>query len=151
MPLARDRELPALSVELPQTAHGIAVALDAARDLAALAGMTSAPARRLRLVVEELVTNCVAHGAAPPGSVVRLSLAVAAEGILIEMEDSGRSFDPRCDRPADPRNTPADERPPGGLGWPLILTYSRVEAWQRDAERNRLRLLFHGKSQTRAG
>lgn len=141
MTCSRDPYSTSARVEIPQDRSGIAPATEAARRFAAEIRMNEDAARRLRLVVEELLTNCADHGAAPPGSAMRLSLGVAAEGVIVEVEDAGRPFDPRTDLPP--------ERPPvGGLGWALILAWCRLEAVERRDGRNLTRLLFHDRTRS---
>lgn len=140
----RDPHSPEARIEAPHSPEGIGRVMRAAQAFAEAVAMPPETARRFRLVVEELVTNSVEHGGAPPEAPLRLVLAQAPGGIAIELDDAGRAFDPRTDLPPD--------RPPvGGFGWALILAYSRLESVAREGGRNRLRLLFHGSPPAGAG
>lgn len=119
-------------------------AIDAARALVdALCAARSEPEGvrlRLALVVEELVSNALRHGAAAE---LRLCLrALDGGGVQLGMSDDGVAFDPRIDRPEDPRDTDPLARAAGGLGWPLVLHYCRIDGYRRSAGRNHLRLHF---------
>ncbi len=88
---------------------------------------------RLMIVVEELVTNAVDHGGATGD--IDLTLAARLDGIALVLSDDGTFFDPRA---APAPNGPTANG--GGAGIPLILAWSRVDAYTRIGTRNRLRL-----------
>jgi hypothetical protein len=55
-------------------------------------------------------------------------MACNESAIFLEYRDGGTAFDPRQDLPLDSRELSLEERPIGGLGWPLILHYCRLES-----------------------
>ena len=73
----------------------------------------------VRLLVSELVTNCVLHGGADDGMTIRVRSSVAHGSVRTEVCHDGPSF-------AGPNATP-DLDSPGGLG--LFLVEQMSEAW----------------------
>ena len=119
--------------------------IDRARGLVAAfradAGLDSRAEQVLTLIIEELVTNTVAHGGGEPEDRIELVLERVPGGVMLRYEDEGRPFDPSCDLPADDRELPLEERRSGGLGWPMINAHCRCVAYRRESGRNRLQLL----------
>jgi anti-sigma regulatory factor (Ser/Thr protein kinase) len=109
-----------------------------------LAKSTALPARdldRLQLVVEELVTNIVTHGVPPAGSRIGFRFERAFDSMRLEITDRGAPFDPRSDVRASKRGTSHAEKE-GGVGWPLILRWCRIDAYERNAGANRVVLIM---------
>ncbi len=77
-------------------------------------------AHRLKLVVEEAVTNVVQHGYAGsvPGDLT-LTADLDGDAVEVTLEDQGLPFDP-ADAPAVDLSGDWRERDVGGLGWHLI-------------------------------
>lgn len=65
----------------------------------------------LRLLVSELVTNCVRHGSPREDASVELAVRVAARKIRVEVRDDGSGFVPDPSRPRGPH---------GGYGLYLV-------------------------------
>lgn len=101
----------------------------------------------LRLVVEEACVNVMRHayaGQAQPGE---LSLSMHADrldgrpAVRVELCDRGRAFNPL--EAAEPGlDTPAEERPIGGLGIHLIRNLTERQHYTRD-DRHGNRLVLH--------
>ena len=96
----------------------------------------------LTLVLEELISNTVSHGAAAPEAPIHMSLSLHGDAVRLRYEDCGRAFDPCHDLPPDDRDRPPEARRPGGLGWPLIKGYCRTLEYRREGDRNRLELVL---------
>lgn len=96
-------------------------------------GLARDAAERLVIVVEEWVANVVEHGGAPAGSRIGLRLALDAGAVRITVTDAGGAFDPRGAKFEQPN----PERG-GGVGLELMRAWSRVAAYGRRADRNRL-------------
>jgi anti-sigma regulatory factor (Ser/Thr protein kinase) len=73
----------------------------------------------LRLLVSELVTNCVLHGGATDKGAITVRTAVSTDAIRAEVCHDGPSFVPPADDP--------DLDSPGGLG--LFLVEQMSAAW----------------------
>jgi len=91
-----------------------------------------------RLVLEELMTNSITHGRAPPSAPIEVSIEVAGDDTVLSYSDAGFPFDPRCDLPPESRFDDLENRPIGKLGWPLILHYFSLEEYTFAKGRNRL-------------
>ena len=108
-------------------------------------GFSDGCAMALRLVLEELVTNSIMHGAAgidrtDPATGIHVDFHVDDGFLHFRYLDHGTPFDPRTDLPRDAREDHLDDRPDGQLGWPLILHYCDLLHYARDEGRNRMML-----------
>jgi anti-sigma regulatory factor (Ser/Thr protein kinase) len=114
--------------------------------LAQQAGLTTRQAYRLRLAVDEVITNVALHGYGEDGwGVIDLEGGMDVERIWVQIEDDAPAFDPRSYDPtprlaAGPIRRDACE--PGGLG--LFLALSNVDefAYDRIRGRNRTTLII---------
>jgi anti-sigma regulatory factor (Ser/Thr protein kinase) len=79
----------------------------------------------LRLLVSELVTNCVRHALPSEDEAVELAVQVAAERIRVEVRDGGPGF--------EPETTPQPHGADGGYG--LFLVERMASRWGVDRER----------------
>jgi anti-sigma regulatory factor (Ser/Thr protein kinase) len=94
-------------------------------------------AYKVRLVIEELLTNLMLHGDYPGGrQAARLTVGLAGDGARVTIEDAARPFDPRS-APEPPAPSLDDDRL-GGLGLPLVrrmaarIEYGRTaDGWNR--------------------
>lgn len=103
-----------------------------ARNFSESAGYPAGLTARLAIIVEELVANILEHGDAPPDAPIRLGLEATPDGLLLLLEDRGGPFDLAASDGAD-----AVPERGGGAGvrlvksWAQILSYSRVDGWNR--------------------
>ncbi len=102
-------------------------------------GLTSRTVGVLRLMLEELMTNSIMHGRAPPSAPIEIVVTVTDGETRILYSDAGFPFDPRCELPPESRFDDLDDRPIGKLGWPLILHYCSFEDYTFAKGRNRMR------------
>ena len=86
----------------------------------ALDGLTLPPDRvaLVRLLVSELVTNSIRHGALDADQPVRLTARVTGDRVRVEVADAGAGFAPRSGGP-QPRKD----------GWGLVLLDALAERW----------------------
>ncbi|MES2496813.1 MAG: ATP-binding protein [Pseudomonadota bacterium] len=110
--------------------------VEAAGSFCAEAGIEGAPAARLAIIIEELVTNIADHGGMAVGEMVELTLRRAEGGpVSVVLSDAGIPF--------DPRGAPADEAIPdrgGGAGLNLVRSWAILRDYRRESGRNRLEL-----------
>jgi anti-sigma regulatory factor (Ser/Thr protein kinase) len=103
--------------QLPPRPEAVAVARRA------LEGLTDrmSPERvaLLRLLVSELVTNSIRHGAIDADQPVCLTVRVVGHRVRVEVEDRGPGFVP----------PPEGPRPREDRGWGLFLVDSLAERW----------------------
>jgi anti-sigma regulatory factor (Ser/Thr protein kinase) len=92
---------------------------------------------RFALALDELMTNIVQHGqAAGARETIRVSLALAADGMSMEVSDPGRAFNPLLEAPPPDLDSPLEARRIGGLGVHLVVTLMDRASYRREAERN---------------
>ena len=87
---------------------------------------------RLRLAVEEAVTNVIRHAHA---NSIRLDSEVRDGVLLVTLTDDGRPFDP-THAPSVDTAVPADQRVEGGLGILFMRHMSDALAYRREEGRN---------------
>jgi anti-sigma regulatory factor (Ser/Thr protein kinase) len=77
----------------------------------------------VRLLVSELVTNCIMHGELRPADEITLEAEVSDELIRVEVKDPGSGF--------GPRDLARDRE--GVSGWGLFLIDRLADRWGADA------------------
>jgi len=95
--------------------------------------------KALRLMIEELSTNVVIHGAADPDTKITFSMMTDEEGhFTVTMMDEGAPFDPRSlhFQAYDEKNV--DDWPVGKMGWPIILAYFNLTSYRYTDRRNEM-------------
>lgn len=92
------------------------------------------------LVTEELLLNVVTHGRSPAGSRIEFEYAVTKDRIEMRVLDSGAPFDPRADIPTSSRRDAVLQSVEGGAGWPMILQWCDIIAYERTGGCNSLAL-----------
>ena len=103
-------------------------ALAAAKDFASEVGLDACGGARLAVVVEELVSNAVRHGAADGTIAIDLLLTADDSEIVLALSDDGVAFDPTADRNfAGP-----DADTGGGVGLALVRAWANSFAYSRD-------------------
>jgi anti-sigma regulatory factor (Ser/Thr protein kinase) len=81
----------------------------------------------IRLLVSELVTNCVKHAAVGPEESIVLHVAIQDARVRVSVVDEGPGFEP-------PETPPTEQAAEAGSGWGLFLVDQLSEAW--GVERN---------------
>lgn len=112
----------------PRRAHVPAAASAVARVTGALDAFCAAEhlpddaTWRLRVALDEIVANIVAHGVAgETAPAIDVSFRLEAGGIEVVVADDGPAFDPLA-RPAPDLTLPLESRQPGGLGIVLVTS-----------------------------
>jgi serine/threonine-protein kinase RsbW len=110
--------------------------------------LSSEDTYRVVLVLDELITNIVAHGVdADEVRRIVVELSYRHPDLEIEISDPGRPFDPRSATPYDTDKALA-ERKVGGLGLHLVRTLVDSIDYRYDAGRN---VVTIGKRLSRVG
>ena len=99
-------------------------------DFCAVHAVGRSSERVLHIVLEELISNTVSHGAVPATAPIDVCLKFGTQCIELEYIDRGRPFDPLQDVPPDTRDMPLEKRSVGGLGWPLIFSYCVLDGYR---------------------
>lgn len=107
----------------------------------AAAGVAADIAMKLALALEEAVANVVHHGlsGSPPPHRLVVRIEIDTHAVAAEVIDNGRPFDP-TGAPAPDLSLPLEERPPGGLGIPLMRGMMDGLDYRRAGDSNILRL-----------
>ncbi|WP_372619380.1 ATP-binding protein [Falsiroseomonas sp.] len=124
-------EAPTLSLAIPLAREGLAPALDRIEAFLVARGAAEGVRYKVRLVLDELLANLMAHGrfAGPPPP-IRVEVAARQATVLLLLEDAAEPFDPRL--APDPPGPPslADDRL-GGLGLPLVRRMAEIRGYRR--------------------
>jgi serine/threonine-protein kinase RsbW len=116
--------MPPMRMTKPATVDNLALFLGFIAYVAERHGLAADVAQRLKLVVEEAVTNVVLHGYADrEPDELTLSADLDGDTVVVTVEDRGHPFDP-ADAPVADVTSDLHERSVGGLGWHLIKELS---------------------------
>jgi serine/threonine-protein kinase RsbW len=99
---------------------------------------------RLRLVLDEIVVNIIAHGYQEAGDTKRHEIHVRlaldnANVLTIQVEDDARAYDPR-NAPAPKFDLPIEQRRRGGLGVHIVKAIMDTVDYRRENGHNVLTL-----------
>ncbi len=102
---------------IPSATAWLPLVVDFVADVAAAGGLGRDARYKLRLAVDEIVTNIVNHGYVAFGhdGVIRLVARVTADEVVVVIEDEAPRFDPHA-TPTPGVHAPPEQRPTGGLG-----------------------------------
>ena len=117
-------------------APAIIMALKASERFSLSAGLAPIAAARLGVVIEELVSNTLRHGAESRDITVEFVLSEAAGQVRIELTDNGAPFDPTAEREFDG----PDRDSGGGVGLALIRAWAYEASYARESGRNHVRI-----------
>ncbi|MBF6616717.1 MAG: ATP-binding protein [Candidimonas sp.] len=113
-------------------------------DVVATLGWPPRTSFKLRLCLDEALTNVVMYGfpqdQAKPGDEIALSILGHDEQRIVEILDNGPAYDPTHNEPADLVDT-LSEAKIGGHGLRLMRHFLQDIQYQRIEGRNRLRLI----------
>ena len=99
---------------------GVDAGRTARRALAGFLGGVESPLYEdARLLVTELVTNCVRHAGIGPDDRLELLVSVSRDTLRVEVRDSGPGFEPQ---PRAPHNA-------SDSGWGLVLVDRLADRW----------------------
>ena len=134
VPRESTRTFPARLAILPETAAFV-------EGFCADHGMSRGDTLRLVLIVEELVSNTIAHGYGDEcDAPITLVLTGVPEGVALRYEDTAPAFAVAAALPdaARPLDTELDARPVGGLGLRLLAHFSDSVRHAREDGCNRV-------------
>lgn len=97
----------------------------------------------VQMAVDEAATNIIVHGYQErEGATLSIACWKEADGLVIEIRDRGRPFDP-CDVPEPDLHTPLEERREGGLGIFLMRRMMDRIEFSRQGDENVLTMVRH--------
>ncbi len=131
------------TLKVPGTINEIEPIIDYAVTAAQEAGLSEHAKHRVRLAVDEIVTNIVMHGYEEAGRSGDLSISAEydEEQLTIYLEDTGLQYDPRNTPPPDLASS-VEKRPLGGLGIYLALWAVDQFFYEHEQDRNRSILIM---------
>jgi anti-sigma regulatory factor (Ser/Thr protein kinase) len=132
------------SVTVPATLDSLGAIAEYVLAAAASAGLDRRASYRLRLAVDEIVTNIIVHGYgdAELSGTLELRADFDERALTVSIEDSGLPYDPRL-TPVPDTSLPLEERPIGGLGVYLALKSVDEFLYERVGDRNRSTFKMH--------
>lgn len=130
---------------LPGTLDSLEAIAEFATQAAAAAGLDEETSYHLRLAVDEIATNIIAHGYAARGTQGELELWVGIEEktLTIYIEDTGPPYNPSQYQRPDDLALPLDQRRVGGLGVYLAMRSVDKFLYERVGNRNRHTLIMN--------
>ncbi len=137
--------MPALSpLTVPGTLDSLKPIRDYVSSATTAAGLNKVLANRLRLAVDEIVTNSIVHGYDEAGieGDIRIEADIDDDRLTIVVEDSGPHYDPtQHNMPTEEDlSTPLDTRDIGGLG--IYLAVNSIDEFHFEHVNNRNRNIF---------
>ena len=93
------------------------------------------------LAFEEVVSNVIRYGGAREP--IRVTLETVDGAVTLTIEDDGKAFDPTSAPLPEIPDSPAEARV-GGFGLHMVRRAVEAMAYERDGDRNRLRLRIGG-------
>jgi serine/threonine-protein kinase RsbW len=132
-----------VELRLANDLAGLAGLAERVEGFGAAQGLSANVVNALNVVLDEAVSNAINHGydAGVRGEIA-VRLCRAGDGVLLEVEDDGRPFDPLQTPPPD-LSLPLERRPIGGLGVHLIRNLMDEVSYARVGGRNVLKMVKH--------
>jgi len=130
-----------VELRLANDLAGLAGLAERVEGFGAAQGLSANVVNALNVVLDEAVSNAINHGydAGVRGEIA-VRLRRAGDGVLLEVEDDGRPFDPLQTPPPD-LTLPLEQRPIGGLGVHLIRNLMDEVSYARVGGRNVLKMV----------
>lgn len=129
---------------VPGTLDSLKPIRDYVMNATSLAGLNKLFANRLRLAVDEIVTNAIVHGYEESGTQgnIRIEAALDDNQLTITVEDTGPHYDPtQHEMPTqEDLGQPLDTRDIGGLG--IYLAVNSIDEFRFERVNNRNRNIF---------
>jgi serine/threonine-protein kinase RsbW len=137
--------MPAISpLTVPGTLDSLKPIRDYVINATTTAGLNKVLANRLRLAVDEIVTNSIVHGYDEAGieGDIRIEADIDDERLMIVVEDSGPHYDPtQHNLPTqEDLSSPLDTRDIGGLG--IYLAVNSIDEFRFEHVNDRNRNIF---------
>ena len=117
--------------------------LTAVEDRLQAAGIDGACIHDAQVIVEELVSNLMDHGAPAGVDTLQLGLAIDHARVVLDIRDNGPAYDPLA-HPAPDLDADLDARPIGGLGIHLVRELAQDARYRRDQGWNQVLVSLGG-------
>jgi anti-sigma regulatory factor (Ser/Thr protein kinase) len=131
-----------IEINIPATRSGLATVLARIEEFSAARNLCADEVARVRVVVEELITNTIKYGyRGECDRPIRLGLR-AGRVLTLVYQDQAPPFDPTRGRPEKESDAKRLQGREGHAGVDLILGLSSTAAYEAGPEGNRLTLTF---------
>ena len=117
--------------------------LTAVEDRLQAAGIDGACIHDAQVIVEELVSNLMDHGAPAGVDTLQLGLAIDHARVVLDIRDNGAAYDPFA-HPVPDLDADLDARPIGGLGIHLVRELAQDARYRRDQGWNQVLVSLGG-------
>ena len=102
---------------------------------------------QIQLVLEEIGTNIIKYGQDGKGEMeIQITLTSYSASLVMEIEDSGKPFDPFSEAPPPDLESDVQDRPIGGLGVYLVRELMDEASYRRENDKNVVTLIKHKPS-----
>ena len=91
--------------------------------------------QKFMMAVDEAVTNIIMYAYGAKAGNIKILVSENGDEISVELIDSGREFDP-TKQPEPDFDIPVEDRPPGGMGLPLIRGFANSLKYFRKNSHN---------------
>lgn len=115
-------------------------ALEFARDFLPSSSLDERSRIKVAIIVEELVSNSLRHGAGERDISLWLALEDRDGAVELELEDDGEPFDPTSGPDTAMRFSGPDPVTGGGIGLAIVQAWGEDIAYTRSGGRNLLRM-----------
>lgn len=129
------------SVEFMPDIAELAVLPDVVESISNECDWAPALAYQIELILEELCINVINHGEVDGTQPIKVEIVSDDEGIIIEISDNGKAFDPTQDASTPHKVTSIDDAEIGGWGVHLAQTFSDEMRYRRENDMNCLTLV----------
>lgn len=137
---------PFTRLTLPARVQSVRVFHEFVRDGAAVVGLTSEDMDKLDLVLEEILVNIARYAYEGGVGDVEVGYSTQGDGLLVEVTDRGRSYNPLEAAPAPDLTLGLADRPIGGLGVLLVKQIVSSLSYRRQDGQNMVSFRFPGNS-----
>jgi anti-sigma regulatory factor (Ser/Thr protein kinase) len=134
-------DAPSTRLTLPARVQSVREFHQFAREGAAAVGMAAAEMDKLDLVLEEILVNIARYAYEGGAGDIEVSYSADTDGLMVQVIDQGRSFNPLEAAPPDLTLGLAD-RPVGGLGVLLVKQIVGSLDYRRENGKNTLSFRF---------
>ncbi len=125
-------------LKVPGNLDSLQIIAEFLKELSNQAGLEKKTLYKLRLAVDEIVTNIIIHGYEEAGlsGDIEIKAQIDEKSLTIVVEDTGYEFDPTKQKPPENLNSPLEERKVGGLGVFLAIHAVDEFVYERIEDRN---------------
>jgi serine/threonine-protein kinase RsbW len=123
------------TLSVPGTDSGVRQAILAFERFGRCHGVPDGTAWRVKLALDEILSNIVRHGTADARAAIDLTFSVADNSAAVEVVDASAPFNPLLAHPPDTTSALRDRRP-GGLGIELVRKLMDDTSYERRGNHN---------------